>query len=1040
VRFCRFAKNGLIGTILQDSGTSVSVRLFRSESNCVVLDAPANEISEYAPPPHSRCFVIRDGSWHPAIAERFTDTEAEIRSLGRKESVPLELVCLPAQMNEIDPAETLGHFGADDPSRFLARQAFRRNTLLQRRTCRGLTALLCAQVRLYEHQVRTVQRVMNDPIMRYILADEVGLGKTIEAGLIARQYLIDHPKRQVLVLVPEALESQWQEELERKVGLLPTAFRVQTFEEFLADGPEGRPSMTIIDEAHRLIAEIGGSGLEAIKSVCRNSEALLLLTATPVLNHEHELHAMLHLLAPDQYTTDGLNRFRELMSHRQEVGRILLQLNDDADPFEVELAASSLQAATPDDPAAQAHAAELKRLAAAVTSNGKELVDAVRRTRAYLNERYRINRRLLRARRESLPVNVILPRSEVIRLHPVVVDADPQAAVVMDLLETWRHWSLGRTVDDPEIAPAHRVLFRIFWTAFSAEPDSLSCLIRIRLGRTAIRQVPAWVQRSDSRTLSEVPTDADEREILERLLDAVDAAELMDKRCAAIVAVCGRTPGKGVVFTSTASTCVQVQSHLKTVLGNRVEALHGQLEPWAADESLDRFASDPACRVLVCDNRGEEGRNLQFANYAVFFDLPFDPFRIEQRCGRFDRLGQDHSVDLHVLVPPADSAAVTANWQRILADAFEVYAEPISSLQFYTDRATTHLIEIAYENGCAGLMDAIPSLRRELATERVRIREQDMLDASDPETGTEEIISGVNALNADEVRRSCEPWIVRGLRFNASASGNSIRYAHRPDTLVPVEWLPFGGAPYQCQWERSPGIGPTSLLRCGDPFFTAVEKASRRLDAGREYAYWRIRPAGEGAQDWFGFRIDLEIEGDIEPLVRVAEKYCFPISEKAMRRRLGAFFAPAARYLFLDTTLEKVDPQSDLFKELNRPYRSTAVGGTDTALRGDFSEVVRRAGEIPSFFDLCHQAQSRAVELTSDMPKLRAELAEASSRARSFVETQVEQLRCHEPNDWIRFETESLRALCAGLAAPRIRVDSIGFIALANRPIEGTVG
>jgi ATP-dependent helicase HepA len=444
--------------------------------------------------------------------------------------------------------------------------------------------------------------------------------------------------------------------------------------------------------------------------------------------------------------------------------------------------------------------------------------------------------------------------------------------------------------------------------------------------------------------------------------------------------------------------------------------------------------------VLVCDNRGEEGRNLQFANFAVFFDLPFDPFRIEQRCGRFDRLGQDHLVDLHVLVPPTDSAAVTAGWQRILADAFEVYAEPISSLQFYTERATTHLIEIAYENGCAGLIDAIPSLRRELAAERVRIREQEMLDATDPETGTEEIISAVNALSADEVRRLCEPWIIRGLRFNPTTAGHSVRYSHCPETLVPVEWLPFGGAPYECRWGRSPGIGTTPLLRCGDPFFTAVERASSRLDAGREYAYWRVRTAGEGAEDWFGFRIDLEIEGDIEPLVRVAEKYCFPISEQAMRRRLGAFFAPAARYVFLDTALEKVDPQSDLFKELNRPYRAITAGGTDTVLRGDFAEVVRRVGEAPSFLDLCRQAHSRAVELTTEMPRLRAELAEACNRARSFIETQVEQLRGHEPNDWIRFETESLAALCEGLAAPRIRVDSIGFIVLANRPIEGIGG
>ena len=63
----------------------------------------------------------------------------------------------------------------------------------------GLTALLSASIDLMPHQVAAVRRVLNDPIQRYLLADEVGLGKTIEAGLIIRQHLIDNPETQVLV-------------------------------------------------------------------------------------------------------------------------------------------------------------------------------------------------------------------------------------------------------------------------------------------------------------------------------------------------------------------------------------------------------------------------------------------------------------------------------------------------------------------------------------------------------------------------------------------------------------------------------------------------------------------------------------------------------------------------------------------------------------------------------------------------------------------------------------------------------------------------
>src|SRR5947209_2275548 len=81
--------------------------------------------------------------------------------------------------------------------------------LRQRAASRGMSGLLSSRIELHSHQVEVIRRVLEDPVQRYLLADEVGLGKTIEAGAILRQYLIDDPSGQALVIVPPLLAQQW---------------------------------------------------------------------------------------------------------------------------------------------------------------------------------------------------------------------------------------------------------------------------------------------------------------------------------------------------------------------------------------------------------------------------------------------------------------------------------------------------------------------------------------------------------------------------------------------------------------------------------------------------------------------------------------------------------------------------------------------------------------------------------------------------------------------------------------------------------------
>ena len=99
----------------------------------------------------------------------------------------------------------------------MARVRLMGHLIRQRALSMGMTGLLSAPISLERHQVEVIRRVLQDPVQRYLLADEVGLGKTVEAGVIVRQHLLDNPEsHHVLVIVPSSLVEQWSAELKMR--------------------------------------------------------------------------------------------------------------------------------------------------------------------------------------------------------------------------------------------------------------------------------------------------------------------------------------------------------------------------------------------------------------------------------------------------------------------------------------------------------------------------------------------------------------------------------------------------------------------------------------------------------------------------------------------------------------------------------------------------------------------------------------------------------------------------------------------------------
>jgi SNF2 family DNA or RNA helicase len=177
-------------------------------------------------------------------------------------------------------------------------------------------AVLYDRVRLHPYQLRVVEQVLREKAPAAILADEVGLGKTFEAGLVLKELTLRGIVRTALILAPKALVSQWQTELREHFDLdfiLTDERRFQGFEAepcFICSLPQfvrsferfaGRTfDMLIVDEAH-LLANPDAKRRKAVKEL--RARWRLLLTATPVANKLTDLYSLVDLVAPGRLGT-----------------------------------------------------------------------------------------------------------------------------------------------------------------------------------------------------------------------------------------------------------------------------------------------------------------------------------------------------------------------------------------------------------------------------------------------------------------------------------------------------------------------------------------------------------------------------------------------------------------------------------------------------------------------------------------------------------------------------------------------------------------
>jgi len=352
----------------------------------------------------------------------------EVRYESGLKGMASEFDLVPAVQNEQrDPISLLVNGSPFDYAVFRSREALVEAGYSMLRAAGGLRALLSSRIDLRLHQAYVASVVIPDWRRRYILADEVGLGKTIEAGIVIHDLLSRKPAARVLVICPGTLTQQWLCEIYSKFGgqifsLLDLhkaaeinwsgLSKVIVSTTLSLDGDIGENlrkidwDMLIVDEAHHVLGS--RSLYSLIETLSKKTKSVLLLSAIPTQQREKELLQLLALVEPDRYRQGSaaeIRKFTDLYAAQADIGRRIRLLtrriegltSGECSMQEVLTYAERLLelSVLRDD------AALLSELKKADMSSPK-FAEAARWLVHEVASRYRISRRLLRNRRQRL--------------------------------------------------------------------------------------------------------------------------------------------------------------------------------------------------------------------------------------------------------------------------------------------------------------------------------------------------------------------------------------------------------------------------------------------------------------------------------------------------------------------------------------------------------------------------------------------------------------------------------------------------------------
>ncbi|HBO2913634.1 DEAD/DEAH box helicase [Pseudomonas aeruginosa] len=697
------------------------------------------------------------------------------------------------------------------------------------------------------HQLYALNRAVSRDRIRYLLADEVGLGKTIEAGLVLRELKLRGRVKRILVVAPKGLVRQWQAEMRLHFGetfqfIEPSelaAFRqwrsggageeenlwrmhdqvicsldsvkpmesrrgwsleqLNTYNrERFEDLVSASWDLVIIDEAHRM----GGSTEQVARyklgaALAEASPYLLLLSATPHQGKTDQFMRLMQLLDREAFPDEGSvnrERVRPFVIRTEKRASI----NAEGQPL-FKPRATRLQAV-----AWQARHGAQQRLYEAVTD--------------YVRHGYN---QALAAKQRHIGFLMILMQRLVTSSTAAIRATLEKRQALLDAPQPQANLFENTSTDEwADLDGQSQVDLAMQSSGWEMEKSEVEMLLEL------------------ARETEAAGTDVKAEALLE-LIYKLQQEE-------------GDPALKVLIFTEFVPTQAMLADFLES-RGFSVTTLNGSMDLESRTRAQQAFSKD--VRVLISTDAGGEGLNLQFCHVIVNFDMPWNPMRIEQRIGRVDRIGQKHVVRAINFVL---EDTVEHRVRQVLEEKLEVIAQ-----EFGVDKAADVMDSVeadpifdelfvrgllqpdAIEQECD---DAVSQLRSTLAESQ----------------NSSDLLTAEHDLDADDARKwrdhPAQFWLERAITSGLAARGGS---ATKAGKAWQVKWVDGSESAQACFDARTADENPElEWVTMEDPRARVVISELPRFVAGQPLPVIRVTGLPDSVRGiWSLWEISLAAEG-----------------------------------------------------------------------------------------------------------------------------------------------------------------------------------
>ena len=660
-----------------------------------------------------------------------------------------------------------------------------------------LYSLNAARVDFIPYQYRPVLKFIKADLPRLLIADSVGVGKTIEAGLILRELQARSDIESVLIICPRPLvaEQKWQREMKRfdenfehlngdKLrhciremhldGEWPEQYQKVILPYSLLDntlllGPGGKRKkksgkglldldppphfdLVIVDEAHH-IRNQNTANHEAVRFFCENAEAAVFLTATPIQLGSHDLFVLLNVLRPDLILDE------ESFNHMAEPNPFINQAVDAAraqesgwqqaakEAFDYAATTAWGQSILKDNP-------EFKRIRNQLVRKRITPEDRVQLI-TDMEALHTFSGIINRTRRRDIG-EFTIRKSQTVEVALTTEEDELHAALLETQAEIFRSLHGNQSVNF-----MMTTLRRQLASCLHGLEPLLEDILTRRLDELE------WIEAD---AMDAMPSEEIATQILDQILTLLEKAKALDPEDLKLEAlqkvVHSRQhlhKNKIMIFSSFRHTLAYLYKHL-TAEGFRVGLIHGGVPDEERLELRSRFEKPKAERdsldLMLFSEVGCEGLDYQFCDCIVNYDLPWNPMKVEQRIGRIDRRGQkSESVSIINLITPGTVDADI--YERCLL-RIGVFESALGGNEEILSEITTELQDIVQNH------DLTPEQRKTqlevladskiglvLEQERLEAHQLDLFGLSFPEDKMEREVEEASSfwLSSDSIQR-----------------------------------------------------------------------------------------------------------------------------------------------------------------------------------------------------------------------------------------------------------------------------------------------